>query len=173
MSETKKTAVITLLDDSGKSHEFTLRALEDQQYDTIDAWLRSEYMKAVRASIREDPSVTSQEYEFEIKAAQSVATGLTLLSGEGARQMSTPKGLAKLIYEHCQEIDISLDELRSMMFNLENVEQVNNALMELNLEDEDIEGLLKEQKDKEDTDKARKKHLRRNKRKKRGRKRKG
>ena len=151
MSETKKVSVITLNRPAkdGKSQEpitLTMRALEDVQYDEIDAWLRNEYMMAVRKSLRADTSVTPQERTAELEIAQRTAVGLSFLTGEGARQMSTPKGLTKLIYEHCEAIPVSEDELRKLMFDVDNVNQVNKALMEVNLDPEEAARILEDAK---------------------------
>lgn len=136
MSENKKVAILTLMRPVPlEPLSLTIRALEDVKYDEIDAWLQSEYMAAVRRTMRSDPDMTEQEKLVETKLAQDTAASLSFLTGEGARHMATPKGLAKLIYEHCEKMPITLDELRLLLFDADNAEAVNKALIAVDLGD--------------------------------------
>ncbi len=152
MSESKKIAFLELIrpaDKQGNALEpihLVLKAMEDIKYDEIDAWLQNEYMKAARRWIRADSSVSAEDRAVELQLAQRTASGLSMLSGEGARQMSTPKGLAKLIYEHCEELPLTLEELRKLLFNPINVDAVNAAIEKVNLDADEVKKLAEEAK---------------------------
>ena len=122
-------------EDKGTLVELTFVPLTDRDIDSLDEWLRSDYLMTVRQSFREDPNITDDEKRLELQIAQREASGLTWMQGRGASLMACPKGMARLVWQHLTDKSIvTLEELRVMLHDPDNVnlatdhiEKVNNS----------------------------------------------
>ena len=124
-------------DDGNVIGEVTLTAtsLTDRDIDHLDEWLKVQYLKAVRRSLREEEDITEIERDREMAQAHKTAAGLTWMSGEGAAQMASPRGLAKLLHTHCKDCTETVEELRTLLFHPENIHRVNEIVASLNISD--------------------------------------
>lgn len=129
-----KPVTLTKKDDNGnKIGEVALefKPLSDVDIDTLDEWIRVEFITAVRKSLRAD-DVTPEERREEMQIAHETAATLTWLSGRGAQLMACPKGLARLIFQHCKDCKETFADVRKMMFDPDNVLLVNEGMQDVN-----------------------------------------
>lgn len=98
--------------------EYLMSPLSQGDIGALDQWLRSRVMATQRASF--DPSMTPEQRDQAERAALGYAMGLTWMSGEGARLMSTVEGWSRIIWQslvknhpkltHGEVVDFLMDE---------------------------------------------------------------
>jgi len=108
--------------------EFVLSRLTDRDLSELDEWLRARIIKMAQASLPDDAS--DKLFERTMGVAMSKAMRTTWMSGDGARMMATPDGMARIIWQsaHHEDPDVEYEELRRLMFVPENVKTTNEAM---------------------------------------------
>lgn len=115
-------------DGSTRIVSLSFKALNDRDIDELDEWVRGEFITQVRMSHRSDPGITDEEREREMAIAIKHASLLSWVEGEGKSMMATPKGMARIIYQHAiNKSELSMEELKTAMFDPSNVQEVNRV----------------------------------------------
>ena len=119
---------IHLKQEDGSELLIHLRPLTDRDISELDEWVRAQYLKTVRESLRD---ADDDERAKEMTAASLTALGLSWMSGPGASMIATVDGMAKLVHQSVEE-DISYESLRKLMFSAENVNESRRVFREAN-----------------------------------------
>lgn len=114
----------SLFDDESQEFKFTMRPLTDEDINELDEWLRSEYIKTVRRSLRD---TDDQTYMREIQLAHDAASSLTWMSGTGARKMATIEGMARLLWQGAKEsTELTEKQVQQLMLSSRNILELNH-----------------------------------------------
>lgn len=93
--------------------EYSLQPLTYGDIETLDNWVRAQYMERVIGSLPE--STTEADREMAWRVAQARVVELTWLSGLGAKFIATPKGFIKIASLAIR--DISAEKLQEIVTN--------------------------------------------------------
>lgn len=129
---TNAPSIVTLYDKDGKKVELRMTAFSDVEIAELDEWVRNKYITIARDSI--PPDATQSERDETLRIAFNGASTLTWMSGQGARMMASVDGMAQIVWMGCraQHKDVSVSQLRALMFNPVNIRESNRKFRELN-----------------------------------------
>jgi len=114
--------------------EVTMHPLTDADMAALDQWLRSRMIQVARESLPQ--SATQAERDEVIGLAMRQAMGMTWMSGEGAKMMGTPDGIAAVVRQSCHDQAVSHEDLRRRLFDPNEVEHVVRTFKLLNPQSE-------------------------------------
>lgn len=107
--------------------EYLLDRITDQDISELDEWVRGNVMRIARASLSgpDDPF-----FEKTMDLALGKASRTSWMTGDGAKMMATPDGLARIVWQaaHRNHPGLEWQQLRTKMFNVESISDTVNAL---------------------------------------------
>jgi len=120
------------VDNERKEIIFRARPLADIDLSELDTWIQTRYIRMARLAARDLPF---EERQLEVDLAQRHAATLSAFSGPGARMIATVEGMAQLCYQmiYRNHPEITIDRLKLLMINPENVREANEIFKEANI----------------------------------------
>jgi len=109
-----------------------MRPLTDRDIGELDGWLRQRIIRSARESL--PPGSTQAEREETLSLAMREAATASLISPYGVRVMSTPEGLARLVWQSVRldHPEQTPESILALLYSPENIRAANEAFMELN-----------------------------------------
>lgn len=125
--------VLTRTNAKGEKEELRLKAhaFSDKEINELDEWVRTQYIE------------TSKKYLPDSSMPEVIKEAMTLtwIGGQGAKILSTPDGMAKLVQQMTRYPDGRKPEyatLKSFMFSAENIRATNSIFKDLNIDDKSL-----------------------------------
>lgn len=117
----------------GKQISLIMSPLSDKDIAELDSWVQSVCIDNARRSL--PPNATQKEIELTMNSAMTTAMGLTAFGGSGARLMSTPRGVARLVWQSCRKNHptLTVEQVTEYMFNPQNINHANLIFRKLNV----------------------------------------
>jgi len=106
-----------------------LRRLSDADLTELDLWVRSQVMAIAETGIDDD--MPAQRQAAIREAAMSKAMRTSWMSGDGRAMMSSPDGLARIVYQACSK-SAPYAEIKKRLFVPENITTVKEVIEQLN-----------------------------------------
>ena len=102
--------------------EFRMSPLTDIEIGELDNWLRARMVRAARESLT--PDMTAEERDETLQAAVRASAGVTFLSDICTEVVSTPDGLARLIWHgiHNNHPGVSVQDVMKLL-----IDDINGA----------------------------------------------
>lgn len=116
-----------LFDENGQELEFKWRALDDIQVSELDEWLRARHLKTVYKSL---DGIKDAALRAEIlEAGNRHSVGISWMSPEGRKSLSTVDGMAKLTQLSVSQDspNVTFEQMRKLMLNPANVQRAMSA----------------------------------------------
>lgn len=112
--------------------ELLMSPLSDRDIEELNEWVRAEFIKMVRNSLPTD--CPNDKYQLEMTLAFSHAVTLSWMSGAGSKFMSTPNGIARLVYQSVlkRQPTITFEKVRELMYSPENIKRSTEIFEQLN-----------------------------------------
>lgn len=130
---------LVLTDKEGKKHSYRMSPLTDKDIVELDHYVQSEFIARARESCK-DADDREARLTIEIALEKSAAVGFT--TEYGARLMGTVDGLTRLVWQSLKTLQPHLteDNLRELLFDPNNVREVNTVFRRMHHVDEKKKG---------------------------------
>lgn len=115
--------------------EFLMTRFSDRDISEIDQWLRARIIRDARESL--DANSTHSERAEILEIAMRMAAVTSMYSPIGARMIATVDGMAKMLLQsiHRDHPNETVESLRQLLFDQENLDVVNQEWKDLNTGD--------------------------------------
>lgn len=106
----------------------------DRDIDELDEYVRHVLIRNARQSCR-DADVTPEEAQRIESTALEMSISITWMSGVGARLMSQPRGMARLVWQSVKHNhpDVTEDQIHKQLLDPENVRAANSTFAQANI----------------------------------------
>ena len=106
-----------------------LYPLSDADISELDRWVRARFVQTARDSL--PPDATQAEREETLLLAMREAGGLTFMRPPGSDMLATVDGITRLIMQSARDQKLTLDQVRQVLLDPKNIEEVNAKFKEL------------------------------------------
>lgn len=112
--------------------EFHLSPLSDRDIEELNYWLQDQ---VIQVAVRSMSSVTDQRVRDELMdAAVRQASGLTFLSGEGAKRMRSLEGVSRVTWQGLRRRhpQLTYERVKELILDPKTIKYVNEVFRKLN-----------------------------------------
>jgi hypothetical protein len=114
---------VDFVDERGAPIKLLVRRFTDEDFSTLDEWVRGQHVRTARASL--GPTSTPEERDEILGLAMHQAASMTWMHGLGAHMIASMDGIAMLVWVATRRDhpDLSYERIRTLIFNPENIKE--------------------------------------------------
>lgn len=115
--------------------EYHMSPLSDIDIEELNNWLRSRFIQMARDSLPENAS--QQQVDDTLRVAMQTAHDMSWMTGAGAKQMSHPDGIARLLWQSLRKRhpDLTHAQVRALIVSPATIASVMATFDHVNFSD--------------------------------------